>query len=288
MLLTIRNPRLASQRLQTLQQLGWTVGRNFQIDYRWGAGNAGLTRQYASELIALKPDLILATGGATMGPLHQAAGEVPVVFVNVVDPVGSGFVDTLARPKGNATGFTQFEFGIGAKWLELLKQVAPQITRAVVIRDPLVTSGIGQLGAIQSVAPSFGVELRPVDVRDPKEIERAVGSFANEPNSGLIVPSGASAIFHRAMIISLAAKHRLPAVYPYRVFVADGGLISYGPDPLEPYQRAAGYIDRILKGEKPADLPVQAPTKFELAINLKTAKALGLTVPQRYSPAPTR
>ena len=210
------------------------------------------------------------------GPLQQATRTVPIVFVQVTDPVGAGFVESLARPGGNATGFTQFEYGMSAKWLELLKQIAPSVTRVAVLRDPRHAAGIGQFAAIQAVAPSFGVEVSPIDVRDAGEIERAVTAFAREPNGGLIVTASALAIVHRDLIITLAARHRLPAVYPYRFFVTGGGLISYGPDPIDQYRRAAGYVDRILKGEKPADLPVQAPTKYELVINLKTAKALGL------------
>jgi len=211
--------------------------------------------------------------------LQRATRSVPIVFVQVTDPVGRGFVASLARPGGNVTGFTQFEFSMSGKWLELLKQIAPRVTRAAVLRDPTISSGIGQFGAIQSVAPSLGVDVSPLDVRDAEEIERAIPAFAREANSGLVVISGPSAANHRALIITLAAQHRLPAIYPYRYYVADGGLISYGPDDLDQYRRAAGYVDRILKGEKPADLPVQAPTKYELVINFKTAKALGLTVP---------
>ena len=236
-------------------------------------------RRHAAELVALAPDVILASGTSTVGPLLQATRSVPIVFPNVVDPVGAGFVDSLARPGGNATGFMNFEFSIGGKWLELLKEIAPRVTRAAVVRDAAVASGIGQFGAIQSVAPSFGVELSPVNVRDAAEIERAVAAFARSPNGGLIVTGSAPAIAHRDMIIMIAARHKLPAVYNARNFVVAGGLTSYGPDFIDQFRRAAGYVDRILKGEKPADLPVQAPTKYEMAINLKTAKALGLTVP---------
>ena len=265
--------------LQGLQQLGWTVGRNLQIDARWSAGKAADTRKYAAELAALAPDVILATGSATVGPLLLATRTVPIVFVSAPDPVGAGFVDSLARPGGNATGFAQFEYSMSAKWLELLKEVAPRVTRVAVIRDPAIAAGAGQYGAIQSAAPSFGVEARPVNVRDPGEIERAVAAFARTPNGGLILTASALASVHRELIIALAARHKLPAVYTGRLFVASGGLISYGPDRIDPYRRAAAYVDRILKGEKPADLPVQAPVKYELAINLKTAKALGLAVP---------
>ena len=265
--------------LQGLQELGWTVGRNTQIEYRWAAGDANRIRRYATELVALAPDVILASGGFGMGPLQQATRTVPIVFVNVTDPVGAGFVDSLARPGGNATGFLLVEYGTSAKWLELLKQIAPRVTRVAVLRDPATASGTGQLGAIQSVAPSFGVELRPADVRDAGQIERTIAAFAREPNGGLIAIAGALAIVHRDLIIGLAARHRLPAVYAYRHFVTGGGLIAYGPDTIDQFRRAAGYVDRILKGEKPADLPVQAPTKYELVINLKTAKALDLTVP---------
>ncbi len=236
-------------------------------------------RRYAAELVALAPDVILAAGTSTVGPLQQATRTVPIVFAQVTDPVGAGFVDSLARPGGNATGFTLSEYGISGKWLELLKEIAPRVTRVAVLRDPAMAAGSGQLGAIQSVAPSFGVELSPVDVRDAGEIERAVAAFARASNGGLIVTASGLAIVHRDLIIALAARHRLPAVYFARFFVTGGGLISYGPDPIDQYRRAAGYVDRILKGEKPADLPVQAPTKYELVINLKTAKALGLEVP---------
>jgi putative ABC transport system substrate-binding protein len=265
--------------LQGLQELGWTVGRNMRIDYRWGGGSADRIRTYAAELVALAPDVILAVGGSNVGPLLQASRTVPIVFVSVVDPVGGGFVASMARPGGNATGFTTYEYGMSAKWLELLKQIAPRVMRVAVMRDPSLTSGTAMLAAIQAVAPSFGVELSPVDVRDADEIERAVTAFASGSNDGLIVVPNPTANIHRDVIITLAAKHRLPAVYPYRYYITGGGLMSYGPDEIGQYRRAAGYVDRILKGEKPADLPVQAPTKFELAINLKTAKTLGLTIP---------
>jgi putative ABC transport system substrate-binding protein len=265
--------------LQGLQELGWTVGRNVRIEYRWGAGDAELFRRHASELVALAPDVILAGGGAVVPSLLQATRTVPIVFTGTPDPVGAGFVESLARPGGNATGFTIFEYGTSGKWLELLKEIAPHVTRAAVIRDPAIAAGVGQLGAIQFVAPSLGVELRPLGVRDAAEIERVVTAFARSSNGGLIVTGSALAVVHRELIITLAARHRLPAVYALPLFASNGGLISYGPDSIDPYRRAAGYVDRILKGEKPADLPVQAPTKYELVINLKTAKALGLEVP---------
>jgi putative tryptophan/tyrosine transport system substrate-binding protein len=265
---------------QGLQQLGWAEGRNVRIETRWPApGNADDIRRYAVELVALGPDVILATGSSSMAPLLQETRAVPIVFVQVVDPVGGGFVDSLARPGGNATGFTNFEYGLGAKWLELLKQIAPSVTRAAVLRDPTVAAGIGQFGAIQTAAPLLGVEVSPVNVRDAEEIERAVTAFARASNGGLIVPGSALVGVHRDLIIALAAQHKLPAAYANRLYVAAGGLISYGVDTFDQYRRAAGYVDRILKGEKPADLPGQAPTKYELVINLKTAKALGLDVP---------
>jgi putative ABC transport system substrate-binding protein len=267
--------------VQALQQFGWTDGRNVRIDTRWAAGDADRIRQYAAEFAAPAPDVILATGSFGVGPLLQATRAVPIVFVIVPDPVGAGFVDNLARPGGNATGFLQFEYALSGKWLELLKQVAPSVTRAAVIRDPAITAGIGQFGVIQSVAQSLGVEVSPVNVRDPGEIERAVAAFARTPNVGLIVTGSALATVHRRLIIHLAARHKLPAAYVSRYFVTDGGLISYGADLVDQYRQAAGYVDRILKGEKPADLPVQAPTKYELVINLKTAKALGLQIPDK-------
>src|SRR5215470_6841461 len=265
--------------LQGLQQLGWTVGTNVQIDYRWSAGNEDDTRKYAAELVALAPDVIFTSGSAGVGPLRRATRTVPIVFVATPDPVGAGFVESLARPGGNTTGFTPYEYGIGAKWLELLKQIAPSVTRVAVVRDPAITAGIGLWGAIQSVSPSFGVELRPLGVRDAGEIERAITAFAHSPNGGLIVTGNALAVVHRELITTLAARYRLPAVYTLPLMANAGGLISYGPDSIDPYRRAAGYVDRILKGEKPADLPVQVPTKYELVINLKTAKTLGLEVP---------
>ncbi|HEY6601674.1 MAG TPA: ABC transporter substrate-binding protein [Xanthobacteraceae bacterium] len=266
--------------LQGLAQLGWTDGRNVRIDIRWATTNADDLRRHAAELAALAPDvLVAASGTATVAPLLQATRTVPIVFVVVVDPVGAGFVASLARPGGNATGFTMFEYGLSGKWLELLKQIAPSTTRAAVLRDPAVASGIGQFAAVQAVAPSLGVELSPVDARDAPEIERAVTAFARSGNAGLIVTPSPVANRHRDLIVMLAAQHRLPAVYAWRYYVTAGGLISYGPDSIDQYRRAAGYVDRILKGEKPADLPVQAPTKYELVINLKTAKALDLAVP---------
>jgi putative tryptophan/tyrosine transport system substrate-binding protein len=265
--------------LNGLQQLGWTEGRNVRIDVRWPAGDADRIRRYAAELVALAPDAILATGSATLGPLLQATRTVPIVFVIVPDPVGAGYVESLSRPGGNATGFLMFEYGVAGKWVELLKQIAPTVTRAAIIRDPAITAGIGQFGAIQAVAPLLGVEVSPVNVRDADEIERALVAYAQSSNGGLIVTASALAVVHRDLIVTLAAKHSLPAVYYERFFVVAGGLISYGPDFVDQYRHAAGYVDRILKGATPADLPVQAPTKYELVVNLKTAKALGIDVP---------
>jgi ABC-type uncharacterized transport system substrate-binding protein len=266
--------------LQGLVQLGWSDGRNVRIDIRWATTNADDLRRHAAELAALAPDvLVAASGTSTVAPLLQATRTIPIVFVVVVDPVGAGFVASLARPGGNATGFTTFEYGLSGKWLELLKQIAPGITRAAVLRDPAIASGIGQFAAVQAMAPSLGVELSPVDARDAPEIERAVTAFARSGNGGLVVTPSPVASRHRDLIITLAARYRLPAVYAWRYYVTDGGLISYGSDSIDQFRRAAGYVDRILKGEKPADLPVQAPTKYELVINLKTAKALGLDVP---------
>jgi putative ABC transport system substrate-binding protein len=276
------NPEAQSRRAQfqqDLQQLGWIDGVNVRIDYRWAAEDVGSLRRYAAELVALAPDAILANATPTLAALQQATRTVPIVFVNVTDPVGAGFVASLARPGRNVTGFLLFEYGIGVKWLELLKEIAPAVTRVGVIRDASNASGIGQFGAIQAVAPSFGVELYPIDVQDAGEIERAVADFARGPNSGLIVTSSTLALVHRELIIGLATRHRLPSVYNVPEFSTRGGLISYGPDLQDRLRQAASYIDRILKGEKPADLPVQAPTKYELVINLKAAKALGLTVP---------
>jgi putative ABC transport system substrate-binding protein len=265
--------------VQGLAQFGWTDGSNVRIETR-AAHDAERIRKYTAELVALAPDVIVANGSAIVGPLLQATRTVPIVFVNVPDPVGAGFVDSLARPGGNATGFTNFEYGIGAKWLELLKQMVPGVTRIGVVRDPAITAGIGQFGAIQSVAPSFGVELTPINERDDAgEVERAITAFARGSGGGLIVTGSGLTLVHRNLIIRLAAQYKLPAVYNARYFVADGGLMSFGPDSLDGFRRAASYVDRILKGEKPADLPVQAPTKNELVINLKTAKALGLQIP---------
>jgi putative tryptophan/tyrosine transport system substrate-binding protein len=264
-----------------LAQLGWIEGRNVRVDTRWATTNADDLRKQAAELVATTPDVLVAASGTTsIAPLLQATRTVPIVFAIVVDPVGAGFVASLARPGGNATGFTMFEYGMSGKWLELLKQIAPGVTRAAVLRDPAIASGIGQFGAIQAVAPSLGVELSPVDVRDAPEIERAVAAFAGIPNGGLVVTASPSSTIHRDLIIALAARHKLPAVYWERFYVAAGGLISYGPDRLDQYRQAAGYVDRILKGEKAADLPVQVPTKFQIVINQKTAKTLGITVPQ--------
>jgi putative ABC transport system substrate-binding protein len=265
--------------VQGLQQLGWTDGRNVRIETRWGAGDADRSRRYAAELVALAPDVILAATAVVTGAVKRATRAVPIVFVQVVDPVGAGFVASLARPGGNATGFMQYEYGISGKWLELLKEIAPHLTRAAVIRDPADPAQIGQFAAIQAMAPSLGMVVSPVSGDDAAEIERAITAFASSSNGGLIVPGSALGTTHRNLIITLAARHKLPAVYSNPVFVTDGGLISYGPDRIDQYRGAVGYVDRILKGEKPADLPVQAPTKYELIINLKTAKALGIEVP---------
>jgi putative tryptophan/tyrosine transport system substrate-binding protein len=265
---------------QGLAELGWTVGRNVRIEYRWGAGDLDRFRKYAAELVALSPDVIVATAGSIVDMLQQASRTVPIVFVTVVDPVGGGWVQSLARPGGNATGFAVYEFSMSGKRLELLKEIAPRVTRVAVIRDPAVPAGSGGLAAIQTVAPSFGVELAPVGVRSADEIEHGIAAFARSANGGLIVVGPTSSVqLHRNLIITLAARHRLPAIYVNRLWSTAGGLISYGADALDQYRRAAGYVDRILKGEKPADLPVQSPTKYELVINLKTAKALGLDVP---------
>jgi putative ABC transport system substrate-binding protein len=265
--------------LQGLQKLGWTDGRNVQIDTRWAAGDAGRFRQYAAELVALAPDVILASTSPSVAALQQASRTVPIVFANVTDPVGQGFVASLARPGGNATGFSIYEYGIGPKWLELLREITPGVTRVAVLSDPTLASTSGLLGAIQGVAPSFGVEVSPVSVLNAGEIERGITGFASGANGGLVVLGTPLTAVHRELIITLAARHRLPAVYALRFFVTSGGLVSYGPNVLDEYRRAAGYVDRILKGEKPGDLPVQTPTKYQLVINLKTAKALGLTVP---------
>jgi ABC-type uncharacterized transport system substrate-binding protein len=264
---------------QALAQSGWTDGHNIRIDIRWGAGDPERIRKYAAELVALAPDVILASGGTALGPLRQVSRTVPAVFTGVGDPVGAGFVDSLARPGGNSTGFIAFEWSVSGKWLELLKEIAPGVTRAMVLRDSELGSGASQFAVIQAVAPSLRVEVNPVNVGGAPEIERTVAAFARAPNGGLIATGGGRVRGHRDLISKLAARHKLPAVYYDRVFVDSGGLISYGPDFVDQFRRAAGYVDRVLKGEKPADLPVQAPTKYELVINLKTAKALGLDVP---------
>src|SRR6516162_5163939 len=266
--------------LQGLQELGWSVGRNVIVDIRWSTGNSADTRKNAMELVALAPDVILANSSIAVASLQQVTGTVPIVFAGVADPVGAGYVDSLARPGGNTSGFTIFEYSISGKWLELLREIAPGVTQVAVLGDPSMAAGPAQFAAVQAVAPSLGVELRPVDVRDGNEIERAITTFAQNPNSGLIVTGSPLASSHRDLIIMLAARHRLPAVYFAQYWAAAGGLISYGSDFVDQFRRAAGYVDRILKGEKPADMPVQAPTKYELVINLKTAKALRLTVPQ--------
>jgi ABC-type uncharacterized transport system substrate-binding protein len=264
--------------LDELQRLGWISGRTAHIETRWPTGMQEV-RKYSAELVGLAPDALLATGSPSLVELLEATRTVPIVFVNVGDPVGGGFIESLARPGGNATGFSFTEYGVSVKWLELLKEITPGLARVAVLRDARQASGSGQFGAIQAVAPSFGVELTPIDVRDASEIERSVAAFVRSAKAGLIITTGQMTLVHRDLIVSLAARHGLPAVYWNRFYPAAGGLISYGPDPIDPYRRAAGYIDRILKGEKPADLPVQAPTKYELVINLKTAKALGLDIP---------
>ena len=271
-------PRLAAF-AQGLQQSGWTIGQNVRVDYRWGGDNADSMRKHAAELVALSPDVILAHSSAAVAPLLQVTRTIPIVFTGVTDPVGAGYVDSLARPGGNATGFVTYEYSMAGKFLELLKEIAPRVTRVAVLRESAIASGPAQFGVIQAVAPLLGVELRPVDVRDRGEIERTITAFAQGSNGGLIVTGSPGALFHRELIVALAARQRLPAVYFGRYFVTDGGLISYGPDFIDQFRRPAAYVDRILKGEKPADLPVQAPTKYELVINLKTAKALGIEVP---------
>ncbi len=265
--------------IQGLQQLGWTEGRNVHIDARWSAGNAAEIRRYAAELVALAPDVLFAIGGASMGPMLEATRTVPIVFAVLPDPVGSGFVKSLSRPGGNATGFMMFEYSLCGKWLELLKEIAPRVTRAAVLRDPAITAAIGQFAVIQSVAGSVGVDVIPVNLSDAAEVERELVAFAQSANGGMILTASALSAVHRDLIITLAARHKLPAVYQERNYAAAGGLISYGPNFVDQCRRAAGYVDRILKGEKPADLAVQAPTKYELVINLKTAKALGLEIP---------
>ncbi|MHB8270467.1 ABC transporter substrate-binding protein [Bradyrhizobium sp.] len=265
--------------LQGLQQLGWIVGGNLRIDFRWSAGSSDELHKYATELVRLAPEVIFAGGGTSLGALLQATGTTPIVFAVVPDPVGSGFVDSLARPGRNATGFMQFEYSLSGKWLELLKQIAPGLTRAGILWDPAVPAGIGQFAVIQSVAPSLGVELTPVNVRNAAEIERSIAEIARSASMGLIVTASALALVQRDLIVKLAAKHKVPAIYFQREFVDNGGLVSYGSNWVDQYRRAATYVDRILKGEKPANLPVQAPTKYELIINLKIAKAMGLTLP---------
>ena len=265
--------------LQVLEQLGWAEGRNLRIETHWAGGDAHEIRRYAAELAALAPDVILVNGVAAMGPLLEATRAIPIVFCGVADPVGAGFVDSLARPGGNATGFLMFEYTLSGKWLELLKEIAPGVTRAAILRDANISAGIGQFAVMQAVAPGLGVDVSAINMRDAAEIERGVAAFARSPNGGLILTGSALAVVHRDLIIALAARYKLPAVYYRRYFVKAGGLISYGYDIVDPFRRAAGYVDRILKGEKPADLPVQAPTKYELVINMKTAKALGLDVP---------
>ena len=264
---------------QGLQQSGWIIGQNARVDYRWGAGNANTMRQYAAELVALAPDVILAHSSAAVAPLLQATHTIPIVFTLVADPVGGGYVNSLASPGGNVTGFTIFEYSMGGKWLELLKTIAPHVARTAVLRESAFAAGPGQFGAIAAVASSLGMEVVPIDVRDPNQIEHDITAFARSANGGLIVTGSPAATVHRELIFALAIQHRLPAIYNSRFYVVNGGLISYGPDFVDQFRLAAGYVDRILKGEKPADLPVQAPTKYELVINLKTAKALGITVP---------
>ena len=262
----------------TLQRLGWEEGRNIRFDYRWSEGNAELARKYAAELVALKPDVIVASGGSVVGPLLQVTRAIPIVFLQTPDPVGAGFVSSLAQPGGNATGFTQFEFSLSLKWLELLKQMAPGLANVGVLRDKFDRSGVGQWEAMQGTAASFKVDLSPIDVGDAGSIENSITETARKPNSGLIITASAPTSVHRNLIVTLAARNALPAVYPFRFFVTAGGLVCYGPELLDPYRRTAGYVDRILKDENPANLPVQAPTKYELVINLKTAKALGLEI----------
>jgi putative ABC transport system substrate-binding protein len=265
---------------QELQRLGWIEGRNLRIDFRAAAGNVADARKYATELVALAPDVILAAGGSTVAPLLEATHTIPIVFTLSVDPVGAGFVDSLQRPGGNATGFMVLEYSLSGKWLELLKQIAPDVTRAAVLRDPTSPTGTGQFAVIQAVAPSLGVDVSVVNVRDANEIERGVAAFARSANGGLVVTASPFTLIHSDLIVTLAARHKLPAIYWDRVFVPGGGLFSYGVDVIEEHRKAAGYVDRVLRGEKPADLPVQAPTRYDLVVNLKTAKTLGITVPQ--------
>lgn len=264
---------------QGLQQLGWSDGRNVRIDFRWSAGDFERARRYATELVALAPEVIVASGDGAAIPMHEATRNVPIIFANVGDPIALGLVESLARPGGNATGFMNFEYGLSAKWLELLKQIAPHVTRVAVLRDPTWVGNSGQVGAIQAVAPTLGIELTQIDVRDAGAVERGIGAFARQPNGGLIMTAGPQGPELRQVIITLAARHRLPAVYPFRYYATAGGLLFYGPDQIDQFRLAAGYVDRILRGEKPADLPVQAPTKYETVLNMKTAKALGIEVP---------
>jgi putative ABC transport system substrate-binding protein len=266
---------------QTLAQLGWVVGRTVQLDYRWTAGNAARIRQTAAEMLALNPDVIMTVGGSQVGPLQELTSTVPIVFVQVADPVGGGFVDSLARPGRNATGFTVFEYGIGGKWVELIKEVAPSVTRVGMLRDLTNPAGTGLFGAAQTVAPSLGVEVSPIGLRGAAEIERGIEAFARQPNGGLIVTPSSLSIVNRELIVGLAGRHRLPALYPFRYFVTGGGLVSYGPDVVEQYRQAAGYVDRILRGKNPAELPVQAARKYQLVVNLKAARTLGLVVPAK-------
>jgi putative ABC transport system substrate-binding protein len=263
---------------QALKQLGWSNGGNLRIDIRWSGNDPELIRKFAAELISMAPDAIVTSGSVVVGPMAQATGNIPIVFLQVIDPVGSGLIESMAQPGGNVTGFTQFEYSLAGKWLELLKEIAPELSRVAVLRDATRGPGIGQFAVIQATAAPHRVELSPINAGDAEEMERGVEKFARKPNGGLIVTVGGTAV-RRDVIVAAAAKHRLPAVYPYRYFTQDGGLVSYGPDTLEPYVRAASYVDRIFKGEKPANLPVQAPTKYQLTINLRTARALGLTVP---------
>jgi putative tryptophan/tyrosine transport system substrate-binding protein len=263
---------------QAIKELGWTSGGNLRIDYRWSGNDPELIRKFVAELVALAPDVIVASGSVVVPPMVRATRDIPIVFLQVIDPVGSGLIASMAHPGGNVTGFTQFEYSLAGKWLELLKEIAPNVSRVAVLRDATRGPGIGQFAVIQAMAPPHRVELSPINAGDPAEMERGIAAFARIPNAGLVVTVGGTAV-RRDVIVAAAAKYRLPAVYPYRYFAVDGGLISYGPDTIEPYKRAARYVDRIFKGEKPADLPAQAPTMYQMAINLKTAKALGLTVP---------
>ena len=263
---------------RTIRELGWINGGNLRIDYRWARNDPELIRKFVGELVALAPDVIVTSGSVVVGPMVRATQNIPIVFLQVIDPVGSGLIESMAHPGGNVTGFTQFEYSLAGKWLELLKEVVPNVSRVAVLRDATRGPGIGQFAVIQAMAPPHRVELSPINAGDPAEMERGIAAFARTSNAGLIVTVGGTAV-RRDLIVAAAAKHRLPAIYPYRYFASDGGLISYGPDTIEPYVRAASYVDRIFKGEKPADLPAQAPTKYQLAINLKTAKALGLTIP---------